>query len=1394
MSTNDVLAALASYVPARVIANLSRMSAVLVRSLREQWQGAALFADISGFTALAERLSFQGGAGTEQLSRILNRYFEQLIDVVTVYGGEVVKFAGDALLAVWQIADESTGDANAALTEMCVRAAACGLEAQSLLHHYPIAEDLRLSLRIAIGAGEFVTMHLGGQLGRWEYFVSGEPLIQISLTEKHADPGKVVVSPQVWRLLEPRAVGTPRPYGMQIDSLAPALSPLGMARPPVNVSPAIESGLRAYIPGAIISRLAAGQGGWMAELRRVIVLFINLPALNHRTPLAQAQQWMEMLQKGVYRFEGSINKLNVDDKGTTLVAAFGLPPLSHEDDPQRGIGAALYLQQILSEAGLQVAAIGIASGRVFCGSVGSEQRREYTMIGNAVNLAARLMQAIKTMPELSGLPILCDTETWNAAKAVFEFWQLPAIQVKGRSEPVAIYQPVRRADNNKHLFTDLIGRTIERQMIADALQALQRQREPQAGIVWVEGEVGIGKTRLIEDLRRQAEAMHLTVFRGEASPIEVTTPYFIWQAVFSQLLDVNALEQPEARRRHVLNLLEDLPDLLELAPLLNNVLPLELPETPVTAVMTGEIRAENTRTLLLRLLQDSVRRSPKVIILEDLHWMDASSWTLLWLAVQRLEQVLFAISTRPLDKVISTEYERIRSAKQVRLISLERLSDEEIIALACRRLKVPRLPPVAEQMILEKAEGHPFFGEQLAYALRDSGLLVIENGVCRLAGPAEDLSVLDIPNTIEGIITSRIDRLTPQQQLTLKVASVIGRMFAYRTLTAIYPIPDDRPRLQNYLQQTDLLNLTQRIASEPDLLYLFKHIITQQVAYNLMLFAQRQQLHQAVAEWYEQTYAEELARFYPLLAYHWSKSSFPERALDYFDMAGELALRNYANQEAARFYQDGLDLLNRLYPQVTTARNRLERLRDPNYIRRTRWIQCLGTAYYNLGQLDRAEEQFKIALALWGWRVPQTQRELFISIALKVLHQFLPHGLRRYPPEEVNARFEAARILFNMVRIAMYRLAQFDFVNYVLTQVTLVRSLPVSSELATAYSGLCLVTSLLGWHRVAQHYARLAVQICEQIADINVRIAVYSNLSIFEIGIGNWQTANRYTEQIIEFAHRIHHHTFVAIMMLGLGLTEFYQGNLDAAQKIFSEMHRLSLKEDNLQSQSWALGALAVTALRRGEMQLAKNLLLQALEISAQHITPVEKAVRYANLGLIAVREGDAVMALTYATPAAQALLKSRPTLYSAIESYSSVLEIHFMLWQQNYGDAATQEQIRSQARALCEHYLRWVRIFPIGRARAELWQGLYYELTDEPYLAHRCWQRGLQFAQKFNMQYDLAMLHRMLAQYGRPKNRAEHLRKARQLFEQIGAAYELSQPPFITTPSTITSPHHHLQ
>ena len=190
--------------------------------------------------------------------------------------------------------------------------------------------------------------------------------------------------------------------------------------------------------------------------------------------------------------------------------------------------------------------------------------------------------------------------------------------------------------------------------------------------------------------------------------------------------------------------------------------------------------------------------------------------------------------------------------------------------MVCQRLGVDSLPLPIRDLILQKAEGHPFFSEELAYALRDSGILTIQNGVASMAGDAAAIEKLNLPNTVQGIITSRIDRLEPAQQLALKVASVIGRIFAFRILQDIHPIEDEKPQLELNLQSLRRLDITPLETPEPDLTFIFKHAITHEVAYGLMLFSQRRKLHSAIAEWYERAQQHDLQPYYPLLAYHWS--------------------------------------------------------------------------------------------------------------------------------------------------------------------------------------------------------------------------------------------------------------------------------------------------------------------------------------------------------------------------------------------------------------------------------------------------------------------------------------------------------------------------------------------
>ncbi len=903
----------ASYVSTLTIKHIAADPTPLIAPKHERFPAAILFADISGFTALAEYLGKQGPVGAEELGNILNDYFGQLTALIAEHGGDVIKFAGDALLAIWP-ANETKND----LREMTLRAAQCGLVAQKELSDYQASANTRLSMRMAIGVGETNAMYVGGAFGRWEFLVAGEPILQVSLAEKLTKPGRVVLSPEAWALVQDTCSGNllenssePANTPVQLENVQGHLSPQPLNTPALTSN--AEAALRGYIPGAILARLSAGYGSgasgrddspnadWLAELRRVSVLFINLPDFDKSMSVELAQSVMRRLQKALNHYEGTVNKMSVDDKGVTLVAALGLPPLAHEDDATRAILVALEIEEALRALHVSCA-IGIATGQAFCGAIGSTLRREYTMIGDVVNLAARLMQAA---PDT----ILCSPSTWQASQGNIGFDELPAITVKGKAEPIVVYRPTGQKKTAIRPQSEIIGRRGERDALGEGIQTLLRGGLG-VNVFVIEGEAGIGKSRLVDDIRRQADALGVITYSGSGEPIEQSTPYYSWRNIFAHVFELDPLDDPEKTRRHVRTMLG--PSLVRLAPLLNSVLPVKVADNETTVLLNGQARAEQTRALLTQVLQAAITRSPKVLIIEDAHWLDSASWALILSVSQQVRPLLLVIATRPLDQTPPNEYKQLLQAGNVKHLRLNSLSDDDALTLVCQRLQVASLPGPVASLIRERAEGNPFFSEELAYALRDAGLIEVKDGECTIAPETGDLKALQFPDTVQGVITSRIDRLTPSEQMALKVASVIGRVFTFQTLMDIHPIEADKAQLAEHVNALDRLDLTPLEATEPDLSYIFKHIITQEVAYNLMLFAQRRELHRAVAESYETTYASGLIPYYPLLAHHWSRAEDWQKSYEYRMLAGDAANALYAYTEASMHYLGALDSLAHL--------------------------------------------------------------------------------------------------------------------------------------------------------------------------------------------------------------------------------------------------------------------------------------------------------------------------------------------------------------------------------------------------------------------------------------------------------------------------------------------------
>lgn len=924
MST--LLETLSSYVPSFIIYQATKDPNHFTKPTKEKFNSVVLFADISGFTALTEHLAKRGASGAEELTHLLNNYLGQLIDLISLYGGDIVKFAGDALLAIWpsEILQSS-------LERLTQKVSQCSLTIQERLHNYAVASDVKLSMKLAIGVGEVSIQTLGGIFGRWEILVAGNPLSQVGVCNKYAKSGQIMLSSEAWGLMKENSEVIVSDYdGEQVIELTKTLNPRSLEpTAKIKTTASITAAMRAFIPGAIRSRIDAGQTDWLAELRKITVLFINLPDFNHETPLEQAQEAMCALQTSLYRYEGSINKISVDDKGASLVAALGLPPLSHEDDAARGVRAALAMQEALKNLGLR-SSIGITSGLTFCGSVGSTIRREYTVMGDTVNLAARLMQAA---PD----DILCDDATAKAAFGRLNFTALTPLKVKGKQDLVAIHRPsLLKTKNIKNTVNktkiEMIGRSTEKTLIKKKINLLKEKSLGSRLII--EGEAGIGKSRLLEEIVSFAQELDLTVFRGSGDSIESATPYFAWRNVVTELFQLDTLEDKDnsTKETHILRQLPSDTKLLQNAPLLDVFLSWDWVDNEYTSQLIGKVRADAVHETLITLLKYSSKETPLVVVMEDAQWLDSGSLALLLQVSQQLENILLVVATRPLSEPIAADYKQLLDSQGTEKIELGHLSTEDTISLVSRRLGVTSLPKEVQELIVNKSDGNPFFSEELAYTMRDMGYIQIVEEKCLIAKNVGEVHTWNFPDTIQGIITSRVDRLTPSQQLTIKVASVIGRIFPFRTLQDIYPIDKDKELISEHFQVLEALDLTPLDRPAPDLAYIFKHIITRDVVYNLMLFSQRRQLHKAVAEWYEKMYESDLSPYYSYLAFHWCKAAqdrepdqeIVSKAIDYLQKAGEQAVQRYVNQEAIGFFSEAIELINSLPQSPERAKKELE--------------------------------------------------------------------------------------------------------------------------------------------------------------------------------------------------------------------------------------------------------------------------------------------------------------------------------------------------------------------------------------------------------------------------------------------------------------------------------------
>lgn len=901
----------------------------------------------------------------------------------------------------------------------------------------------------------------------------------------------------------------------------------------------------------------------------------------------------EQLVPVVTKYGGMLDKYI----GDAIMAVFGVP-LSHENDHERALRAGLEMIESMAAFNAAHATslslhLGVNTGLVIVGGLGTSERQDYSVMGDTVNVASRLKDLAKPGQ------ILVGPTTYRLTRGIFDFQELGPIRVKGKSKPVPAYRVLGVLELPYSLYgssvrgivSPMVGRNIE---FATFIGNIGRLLAGQGSIVSVVGDAGLGKSRLVAEVRKQVEGWKLLWLEGRALSYSKTISYWPFQQILKAYAGIteedDEIEAWEKLEKEVTALFPD--QVAEILPYLASLLGLEVRGGLEERVkyLDGEAMGRHIFRATRRFFERLSLKYPLILVFEDLQWVDQSSMELLehpFPLVREVPLMICGIS-RPDPQSPAAHLWEIAARDypdRYTEIVITSLSPVDSTRLLYNLLEIKDTTSRLAKLILQKAEGNPFFVEEVVRSLIDVGA-VIQNVSTGRWQVTKSIEHITIPHTLRGVIIARIDRLDEETKEVLKIASVIGRSFFYRVLRAVCK---EEQGLDKHLEKLQQLELIHEKSLFPELEYTFKHALTQEVTYESILLQRRRELHHRVGECLETLFAGRLEEFYGLLAYHFAQAEDWEKAQDYLFKIGDRAVKVAADAEALSHYQQAIAAHARAFGDQW----------DP--FQRAILERKMGEAFFRRGEHHQAAEYMQRALTYIGSPYPTSRWGIRMAIAKQLLrqlgHLLLPGLSLRHRLDRNGPIVEERSRIYEVTGWINYFIDRERLLLDALTLLNFSERSGFSLGIVQGYMGVGLIFDHIHIFWLAERYHRRAVTLAEQIKNPVAVGLSYLGQAIHEDILGKWEAA-------IEDCQKAAEAFWTAGNLRGWGAANsiraelyHFRGNLTQSFETFQNIAQVGQEGADHQIWGWRLWGQGLNLLCTGALKEAEAHLQKAIEL-----------------------------------------------------------------------------------------------------------------------------------------------------------------------------------------------------